>query len=572
MIFAGAGFDVSMLTRIALFTAIAVFAASAEEVSRLEMLVTTLGKMDNPVVQASLLKGMKDSLQGQRGIQAPKGWDEIVTKLKSSPDESVRARVQELSVIFGGGAAMDEMRAKLADAAAPLDARRQALDSLVAQRDAGVLDSVLKIAGEPGPLREPALRGLAGFDDARVAPLLVGQFAKLDTVERRAAMQTLLARSSGARAFLAAIDAGNIPKSELTAPLARQLDGLKDADVSAWLAKKWGAVSAPNEDKQKLIAKFKEFTGLEAIGRADANHGRALYTQACAVCHTMFGIGGRIGPELTGGYGDIDYLLNNILDPNALIGKDYQQTFVKTKDGQTVAGIVTQDTDSAITLRNLAGESVTLQKGDVASMEVSPLSMMPEGLLTAMDEESVRDLFAYLGQKQQVPMLITAVNANDFSPAAELRNWRAVGDWKWDAGEVVAHGGARPTSLSSEMLMGQGVLSASIKVSGNAAAELVLAGTRGPDGFHGETLSFGGPSAMNVWTYPGPESKSLGDAFGDGWHTVLIERTAESLKVRIDGAVRYEKAGPLKKFTPSFWLMGEGSEMRIKTLRVEVKP
>ncbi len=572
MIFARAGFDVPMLTRIAFLTAVAVFAASAEESSRLEMLVSTLGKMDNPVVQASLLKGMKDSLQGQRGIPAPKGWDEIVAKLKASPDEAVRARVQELSVIFGGGAAMDEMRAKLADAAAPADARRQALDSLVAQRDAGALDTVLKIAGEPGPLREPALRGLAGFDDARIAPLLVGQFVKLDTLERRAAMQTLLARSSGARAFLAAIDAGSIPKAELTAPLARQLDGLKDADVSAWLARKWGAVSAPNEDKQKLIAKFKEFTGLEAIGRADANRGRALYTQTCSACHTMFGTGGRIGPELTGGYGDIDYLLNNILDPNAIIGKDYQQTFVKTKDGQTVAGIVTQDTDSAITLKNLAGESVTLQKSDVASTEVSPLSMMPEGLLTAMDEESVRDLFAYLGQKQQVPMLITAVNANDFAPGAELRNWRAEGDWKWDAGEVVARGGARPSSLSSEMVMGTGVFSASIKVTGNAAAELVLTGTRGPDGFHGETLSFGGPSAMNVWTYPGPESRSLSDAFGDGWHTVVIERTAELLKVRIDGAVRYEKAGPLTKFTPSFWLMGEGSEMRIKAPQVEVKP
>ncbi len=572
MIFARTGFDVSMLTRIALFTAVAVFAASAEEVSRLEMLVTTLGKMENPVVQASLLKGMKDSLQGQRGIPAPKGWDDIVAKLKSSPDEAVRARLQELSVIFGGGAAMDEMRAKLADAAAPVDARRQALDSLVAQRDAGALESILKIAGETGPLREPALRGLAGFDDARIAPLLTGQFPKLDTVERRAAMQTLLAHASGARAFLAAIDAGNIPRAELTAPLARQLDGLKDADVSAWLAKKWGAVSAPNEDKQKLIAKFKEFTSIEAIGRADANRGRALFTQTCAVCHTMFGTGGRIGPELTGGYGDIDYLLNNILDPNALIGKDYQQTFVKTKDGQTVAGIVTQDTDSAITLRNLAGESVTVQKGDVASTEVSPLSMMPEGLLTAMDEESVRDLFCYLGQKQQVPMLITAVNANDFSPGAELRNWRAEGEWKWDSGEIIARGGAKPISLTSDMVMGQGVFSAGIKVSGNAAAELVLTGTRGPDGFHGETLSFGGPSAMNVWTYPGPESKSLNDAIGDGWHDVLIERTAESLKVHIDGVVRYEKAGPLKKFAPSLWLMGEGSEMRIKDLRVEVKP
>ncbi len=561
-----------MFIRTALFATIAVIAASAQDPSRLEMLVTTLGKIENPAVQASLLKGMKDSLQGQRGIPAPKGWEEIAAKLKASPDEAVRARVQELSVIFGGGAAMDEMRAKLADATAPIEARRQALDSLVAQRDAGALDALLKLAGEPGALREPALRGLAGFNDERVAPLLVGLFAKLDTVERRAAMQTLLARAAGARAVLAAVDAGTIPKAELTAPLARQLDGLKDAEVSAWLAKKWGAVSAPNEDKQKLIAKFKEFTGAEAIGRADANHGRALFTQTCAVCHTMFGTGGLIGPELTGGYGDVDYLLNNILDPNAIIGKDYQQTFVKTKDGQTVAGIVTQDTDSAVTLKNLAGESVTLQKSDVAATELSPLSMMPEGLLAAMDEESVRDLFAYLGQKQQVPMLITAVNANDFAPANELRNWRADAGWKWESGEVVAHGGAKPIALTSEMLLGEGRLSAELQFSGSGAAELVLDGVRGADGFRGESLSLGGPSAMNVWTYPGPASKPLAKAFGEGWHAIVIERTSESLTVRIDGAVVYEKKGTLKKVAPSFLLMGEGSELRVKGLRVEVKP
>ena len=196
----------------------------------------------------------------------------------------------------------------------------------------------------------------------------------------------------------------------------------------------------------------------------------------------------------------------------------------------------------------------------------------PEGLLAAMDEESVRDLFAYLGQKQQVPMHITAVNANDFAPANELRNWRADAGWKWESGEVVARGGAKPIALTSEMLLGEGRLSAELKFSGSGAAELVLDGVRGADGFRGESLSLGGPSAMNVWTYPGPASKPLAKAFGEGWHAIVIERTSESLTVRIDGAVVYEKKGTLKKVAPSFLLMGEGSELRVKGLRAEAKP
>jgi putative heme-binding domain-containing protein len=561
-----------MLKHIALVTA-AFFTASAQDVSRLDLLTATALKIDSATVHASLLKGMKDSLAGQRGVAAPKGWAELAAKLKDSPDADVRARVQELSVIFGGGAAMDEMRAKLADAAAPLDARKQALDSLVAQKDAGALDSVLKLSAEAGPLREPALRGLAGFDDARIAPQLTAQFARLDTAERRAALQTLLARSSGARAFLAAIDSGAIAKTELNAPIARQLDGLKEPDVSAWLAKNWGAVSAPNENKQKLIAKFKEFTGAEAVARADANHGRALFAQSCAVCHTMFGTGGHIGPELTGGYGDVDYLLSNVLDPNAIIGKDYQQNFVKTKDGQTVAGIVTQDTDSAVTLKNLAGEVVTLQKSDVASTELSPLSMMPEGLITAMDEESVRDLFHYLAQKAQVPMLVTAVNANDFYTGTDLRNWRVDGAWKWVAGEIVVPGGAKPVSLQSEMLMGDGKLSFRMKSSGKGTAEIALAGKRTDSRFVGESLSIGGDSAMNIWIYsadkPEPTSKALSKAAGEDWRSVGIERRGEKVVVKIDGEVVHESAEVKGRLAPSFYFVGEGAELRIKDVRAE---
>ena len=128
-----------------------------------------------------------------------------------------------------------------------------------------------------------------------------------------------------------------------------------------------------------------------------------LFTQRCAICHTLFGEGAKIGPELPGSFADLDYLLQNILDPNATIGKDYQQTFVKTKDGQTLNGIVAADDASSVTLKTFAGP-VTVQRADVASIELSPNSLMPEGLLMGVDEESVRDLFLYLRQKQQVPL------------------------------------------------------------------------------------------------------------------------------------------------------------------------
>lgn len=77
---------------------------------------------------------------------------EIYPKLKDSPDANVREHAQALAVIFGGGGALDEMRKKLAGANAPLKARRQALNALVAQRDAASLDALLALVEQPGPL------------------------------------------------------------------------------------------------------------------------------------------------------------------------------------------------------------------------------------------------------------------------------------------------------------------------------------------------------------------------------------------------------------------------------------
>ena len=576
-----------LLSIIMLRTLVALFvftlAVSAQENSKLDVLVGVLGKIQVPGQQASILKGMRDSLQGQRGIAEPKGWTEIYPKLKDSADANVREHAQALAVIFGGSGALDEMRKKLGDANAPLDARRQALDALVAQRDAASLDALLALVAQPGPLREPALRGLTGYDDPRVAQAAADAFPKLDSAEKRAAMQAMLARPAGAKILTSAIESGKIPKAELTAPVARQIQGLKDATLDAWLAKHFGAVNAPNEDKQKLIAKYREFVTTDLVLRADAQHGRALFAQTCAACHTLFGTGGKIGPELPGSFEDLEYLLANILDPNAIIGKDYQQTFVKTKDGQIVAGIVAEDTDRAIALKTLGGGIVTVQRADVASTEISPLSMMPEGLLTPLHETDVRDLFLYLRQKQQVPMLVTEANANDFFNGSDLHNWIAdtgkmhAEAWRAENGEIVGAGSASvPVALTSEMLAGDYKLTAQVRVSGEkAAAEIVLCGERDASGFHGLTLGFGGPSALAIWDYRAasePKAIAGGKSLDDGqWHALEIVRKGGRVRVSVDGKSEMDLEDPRhrRRVSPGFHLLGEGAELRVKGLRIE---
>ncbi len=77
------------------------------------------------------------------------------------------------------------------------------------------------------------------------------------------------------------------------------------------------------------------------VGRtADAWLGRAVFAKTCAQCHTLFGAGGKIGPELTGSNrANLEYLLSNVLDPSAVMAKEYQPSVIATADGRVLTGI-----------------------------------------------------------------------------------------------------------------------------------------------------------------------------------------------------------------------------------------
>ncbi len=351
-------------------------------------------------VRRDMLRGMLAAVKGHPRLPAPRGWEAAYSRLTGDADLSVRERGRALALIYGSAAALAELRSMLVDVNAPVASRRAALESLAMERDRASLKPLIAISGEAGPLRALALRALAGYDDAAIAPHLITHYAEFSADEKREALNTLVARPAGTRELFAAIDAGRIPRNDLSAPIARLVQGYKVDEFNQWLEKNWGALKTSSADKLKEIEHFKKFLGTDAILRADMQQGREIFQRTCAVCHTLFGKGGKIGPELPGGYADLEYLLQNLLDPSAVIGKDYQQTFVTTRDGQLHAGIVTGENAGAITLKTL-GDSATIPRTEIVSKEVSPMSMMPEGLLNALSEPEVRSLSLYLRQQKE---------------------------------------------------------------------------------------------------------------------------------------------------------------------------
>jgi putative heme-binding domain-containing protein len=137
---------------------------------------------------------------------------------------------------------------------------------------------------------------------------------------------------------------------------------------------------------------------------ADVSRGRAVFATTCGSCHLLHGEGGKIGPDLTGSNrADLDYLLANLLDPSAVVGRDYQMTTVITQDGRSLAGIVVQETPTSLILQTPT-ERITLSLADVDERHLASQSLMPENQLAQLAAEAARDLVAYLRHPAQVPL------------------------------------------------------------------------------------------------------------------------------------------------------------------------
>ncbi|MDB4632732.1 c-type cytochrome, partial [bacterium] len=165
----------------------------------------------------------------------------------------------------------------------------------------------------------------------------------------------------------------------------------------------WGPVETLTPEKQVALAKTRALLTNDALDKADRGRGHEVFKQRCAACHQMHGEGGKIGPDLTGANRtDLEYLLSNILTPSAIVQDDYKMRMVHTKDGRFFSGVVVSEDDRQLRLRIANEEPVAIARSQIADLEVSELSMMPEGLLNGLTDQQVVELFAYLRSLEPV--------------------------------------------------------------------------------------------------------------------------------------------------------------------------
>jgi putative heme-binding domain-containing protein len=161
----------------------------------------------------------------------------------------------------------------------------------------------------------------------------------------------------------------------------------------------WPSVrEATSGEKEQEIARLTEVINLTT---GSPYNGKKLFLENCGVCHRLFGKGAEIGPDLTVYQRtDLGNLLLNIVNPGAEIREGYESFSAETKDGRLLTGFLADQDSRMVVLKTPDGQTVPLPRGELTSLEPVGASLMPEGLLSNLSDQQVRDLFAYLRSTQ----------------------------------------------------------------------------------------------------------------------------------------------------------------------------
>jgi putative membrane-bound dehydrogenase-like protein len=377
--------------------------AAIESADASAVLAAGLVKHNDPAKQKAVLKGMNFTLQGRRNVTAPKGWAEAVSPLLKSSDAETRSLAMSLSAKFGDPGAMATLRQIVADKNVGVDERKSALTTLVGAKDKELPPTLYALIFDPA-LRKAAIQALGAFSDPHTPEVLVAAYPALPADEKKDVLSALASREPFALALIEAVGAKKIAGTDVSADIIRQLRNLQSAALDKKLADVWGVARETSADKAKLIAKFKETITRGYQGAPDVSLGRAMFKKHCANCHTLFDDGAKTAPELTGSNRrDLDYVLTNVVDPNAIIGKDYLAHRIQMADGRVLTAIIKSQTDKTMTIIT-ANETITIPKSDVEKMQESKESLMPEKLLEPLSEHELRSLVKYLASPQQAPL------------------------------------------------------------------------------------------------------------------------------------------------------------------------
>lgn len=343
----------------------------------------------NAVLQVLPPNGGKPS---EEHLQAVASALEAMERRGASPSDFFKSSGVANDVADRWVATVEAARLIAVDAAAD-SALREAAIGLVG-RPGGPkvdLDLLCDLAVRNEALRGAATAALRRGHESQTADRLIARWDGASPAARASVVDLLLGRDEWAAALLRAIEHGKIRPQEIPLQSRKRLTEHGDESNRQLAAKLF-----PDKltgDRAALIERYQ--AEMKTPGRAA--DGAAIFAANCTACHALAGVGHAVGPDLAALRDkEPQYLLKNILDPSAVIEPRFINYQIVLKDHRVVAGVISAESDAAITLESGAGARETIERSKVAKIRAADVSLMPEGFESAISPAQMADLIVYL--------------------------------------------------------------------------------------------------------------------------------------------------------------------------------
>src|SRR5262249_39626513 len=270
-----------------------------------------LGEAPEPADADLLIRGMDKALEGRRLKTVPGPLLSPLVKLWNKGEPSIA--LVRLAVRLGNAQAGQRAAEMLEDRKTAGPGRLALVEVLGQVANPDSVTALLKLLApsEPKAIRLAALSALQPFPDPLVTDTVLSLYAQMPADLRGRAQTLLCARPASTHAFLLLVDGGKIDPKDVPFDQVRRVLLHNDDTVNRLVEKHWGKVTAETAgDKRARIASIKHILNQ---GFGDPSKGKVLFQQKCATCHTLFGEGSNIGPDLTGAdRKDRDFLVTSI--------------------------------------------------------------------------------------------------------------------------------------------------------------------------------------------------------------------------------------------------------------------
>jgi quinoprotein glucose dehydrogenase len=331
----------------------------------------------------------------QGAVEAAAG---ILPELLKDSDDSIRLASAEMAGALKVAAVEPVLLALASDSAASGETRAAALQALASIESRNLAAAVRAALTEKDKTLLATARQLAAKASPELAVEVNAAMLGHGSIrEQQAAIATIAEQQVNAADKVLVAQFDSYDNGQLPPALWLDLFEAAEHRPNLELKERLAAVERKSAQAADRLAKWNE-----CLEGGNAKAGKQIFSEmaeaACMRCHKVKGEGGDVGPDLAGigQRHDRRYILESIVDPNAVIAPGYENVLLTLQNGDIVAGILNSETGDEMVITSLAdGKKQQLKKSSVKERINAP-SPMPPGLADVLGKRNLRDVIEYL--------------------------------------------------------------------------------------------------------------------------------------------------------------------------------